>query len=75
MALTMRPWSVNSYVLLLSKVWFRCGTVDLRVCDIAAITSSVKSWLYADLLEKPAETVMGRPHSHGGLGVFSVNCN
>ena len=38
---------VNSYVL--SKVWFRCGTVDLRVSDITAINSSVKSWLYADL--------------------------
>ena len=61
MALTMRPWSLNSYVL--SKVWFRCGSVDLRLCDIAAINSSVKSWLYVDLLEKPAETVMCRPPS------------
>ena len=51
MPLTMRPWSVNSYVL--SKVWFRCGTVDLRVSDITAINSSVKSWLYADVFEKP----------------------
>ena len=70
MPLSMRPWSVNSYVL--SKVWFKCGTVDLRVADITAIQSSVKSWLYADLLEKPSELVMCRPSSYGGLEVTSV---
>jgi hypothetical protein len=70
MPLTMRPWSVNSYVL--SKVWFRCGTVDLRVSDITAINSSVKSCLYADVFEKPSETIICRPASFGGLGVTSV---
>ena len=70
MPLSMRPWSINCYVL--SKVWFRCGSVDLRVTDLSAISSSVKSWLYADLLEKPSEAVMCRPASHGGLGVTSV---
>ena len=65
MPLTMRPWSVNSFVL--AKVWFRCGSVDLRVGDINAINSSIKSWLYADLLEKPSELVMCRPASYGGL--------
>ena len=35
MPLTMRPWSINIYVL--SKVWFKCGTVDLRDSDITAI--------------------------------------
>ena len=70
MPLSMRPWSINCYVL--SKVWFRCGSVDLRVSDLSAISSSVKSWLYADLLEKPSEAVMCRPASHGGLGVTSV---
>ena len=70
MPLTMRPWSINSYVL--SKVWFKCGTVDLRVADISAVTSSVKSWLYADVFEKPSEGVMCRPAYYGGLGVTSV---
>ena len=70
MPLTMRPWSINSYVL--SKVWFKCGTVDLRVSDISAINSAVKSWLYADLLEKPSEAIMCRPAPAGGLGVTSV---
>ena len=46
--------------------------MDLRVSDLSAINSSVKSWLYADLLEKPSESVMCRPASHGGLGVASV---
>ena len=70
MHLSMRPWSLNSFVL--SKVWFRCSTVDLRLSDISAINSSVKSWLYADMLEKPSEAVMCRPTLHGGLGVQSI---
>ena len=61
---------MNSFAL--SKVWFRCGSVDLREGDISTINSSVKSWLYADLYEKPSEAVMCRPAHFGGLGVFSV---
>ena len=57
---------------VLSKVWFRCGSVDIREGDISAINSAVKSWMYADLLEKPSEAVMCRPPSYGGLGVNSV---
>ena len=70
MALTMRPWSLNNFAL--SKVWFRSGSVDLREGDISAISKSVKSWLYADLYEKPSEAVMCRPPHFGGLGVNSV---
>ena len=70
MPLSMRPWSINCYVL--SKEWFRCGSVDLKVSDLSASSSSVKPWLYADLLEEPSEAVMCRPASHGGLGVTSV---
>ena len=70
MPLTMRPTSINSY--LLSKVWFRCCFVDLRVADIMSINSSVKSWLYANMLEKPSEMIMCRPVKFGGLGVLSV---
>ena len=69
MPLTMRPWSLNSFAL--SKCWFRCQSVNLRSWDVTAITSSVKSWLYADMLEKPSEAVMFRPISSGGLGVMS----
>ena len=70
MSLILRPWSLNSYAM--SKIWFRCGSVDLRVVDITALNSSIKSWLYADLLEKPAEYIMCRPSSYGGLGVTSI---
>ena len=73
MPLTMRPWSINSFVL--AKVWFRCGSVDLRVGDINAINSSIKSWLYADLFEKPSEMVMCRPAPYGGLGVSPCCCS
>ena len=64
MPLTMRPTSINSYGL--SKVWFRCCSVDLRVADIMSRNSSVKSWLYADKM------IMCRPVKFSGLGELSV---
>ena len=70
MPLSMRPWSINNYAL--SKVWFRCSSIDLRVADIVSINSSVKMWLYADMFEKPSEAIMCRPESYGGLQVQSV---
>ena len=70
MPLTMRPHSINIYALC--KVWFICGSVDLREGDIAAITKSFKSWLYADLYEKPSEAIMYHPAYYGGLGITSV---
>ena len=66
----MTPWSVNNFAL--SKVWFRCGSVDLREGDISAISKSVKSWLYVDLYERPSEAVMCRLPHYGGLGINSV---
>ena len=69
MPLTSRPWSINSFAL--SKVWFKCSSVDLRLGDLTAISSCVKSWLYADMFEKPSEAVMYRPISYGGLGVMN----
>ena len=40
--------------------------------DIQNITSSYKSWLYQDMLIKPEEMVLHRPHNQGGLGLHSV---
>lgn len=68
--LILRPHSVNTYAL--SKVWFKCSSVDLRVKDTKAITSSIKSWLYADQFEKPADCVTYRPTVRGGLGLQHV---
>ena len=64
MGLTMRPLSVNNFAL--SKVWFRSGSVDLREGDISAINSSIKSWLYADLLMKPS-TMEEKSYVHNSL--------
>ena len=70
MPLTLRPWSINTYCL--SKLWYRTACLDLRVGDSTAIASSVKSWLYQDLLIKPQEMMMYREVSQGGLGVYNV---
>ena len=70
MDLICRPWSINSYAL--SKVWFKCHTVDLRVVDTTKISSKVKSWLFQDQLEKPEEMLLHRPIHMGGLGLHNV---
>ena len=70
MPLTNRPHSLNMYCL--SKVWFRCSSINLRVCDINKISSNIKSWLFADQLEKPGEHVLARPRKQGGLGLVNV---
>ena len=68
--LTSRPWSINIYCL--PKLWYRTGCVDLRIGDSDTISSSVKSWLFQDMLEKPQELVTYRPTEQGGLGVHNV---
>ena len=70
MPLTMRPHSLNCYAF--SKLWHKCTTTDLRVGDIMAINKQAKSWLYADLLEKPGELALYRHTSNGGLGLFNI---
>ena len=70
MPLTLRPWSANTFAL--SKVWFRCATVNLREADFTAIMSCLKKWIYADLLLKPEEIVLFRSVWNGGLGLVSV---
>ena len=56
MDLTSRSHSMNTYCL--PKLWFRCSSINLRVCDLAKITSNVKSWIFADQLERPEEVVL-----------------
>ena len=70
MPLTSRPHSTNTYCL--SKLLFRLSSINLRVCDLAKINSNVKSWLYADQLEKPEELVLFRPRKLGGLGLINI---
>ena len=70
MSLTNRSHSLNTYCL--SKVWFKCSSINLRVCDFTKITSNIKSWLLADQLEKPEEFILYLPRKLGGLGLFNV---
>jgi hypothetical protein len=70
MDLTSRSLSLNTYCL--PKLWFRCSSINLRICDLGQISSNVKSWLYADQLEKPEEVVLYRARAAGGLGLVNV---
>jgi hypothetical protein len=70
MHLSLRSFSMN--IFCFSKIWFRTHSVDLREADYNKITSSAKSWLYADMLLKPEETVLHRPASSGGLALLHV---
>ena len=71
MPLSQRAFSANCYAL--SKVWFKCSVVNLRVQDNNVITSQIKSWLYQDLLIKPSELVLYRGTEVGGLGLMNVS--
>ena len=68
--LSLRCLSVNTYCL--SKLWFRCGSIDLRQGDFTNITSSIKSWVYADQLIKPEELVLYKTRKGGGLSLIHV---
>ena len=70
MDLTLRSHSANTYCL--SKVWFKCASIDLRALDISKITSLVKSWIFADMLEKPEELVLYRSRKLGGLNLINI---
>ena len=70
MPLLLRPLSANIFAL--SKVWFRCASVNLLEADFSAVNSSLKKWLYADLLLKPDESILFRPVWYGGLGLASI---
>ena len=70
MPLSQRPWSVNSHAL--PVVWYRCHCIDMRESDFSRMTSVVKSWVYADCLEKPEELVTHQSRAEGGLGLHHI---
>ena len=43
-----------------------------RSLDITKITTMVKSWIYADMLEKPEELVLYRSRKLGGLNLINI---
>ena len=70
MPLSLRGHSANTYCL--PKLWFKCGSIDLRAGDASKITSNVKSWFYADQLLKPEELVLYKNRKEGGLNMVNV---
>ena len=70
MALNLRPHSVNCFAL--SKLQYRFNVIDPRVSDIKSFLSQSKSFLYAELLEKPEELVLYRDVVDGGLGLYHI---
>ena len=70
MPLLDRTQSVNVYIL--SKLWYRCGAVDLRKGDIDKMISHIKSWIYADMFLKPEEIKLFCGKKDGGLGMDCI---
>ena len=70
MPLILRPHTINCFGL--SKMWFKCSSINLREQDITYINGQVKSWLYQDCLEKPCELTLYRNTNDGGLGLLNM---
>ena len=70
MPLNLRAHSVNCFAY--SKLYYRCNVIDPRVADIKFFTSQAKSFIYADMLEKPQEEALYRGVKEGGLGLFHI---
>ena len=70
MLLNLRPHSVNTYAI--SKLMYRCNTIDLRIGDIKVFNKVVKSFIYADLLEKPDELTLYRDIDNSGLELINI---
>ena len=68
MHLSQRSHSINTYCL--SKVWFKCPSVNLRACEFLKFSASIKSWLFQDQLEKAEDFILLR----GGLGLLHADC-
>ena len=70
MPLNLRPHSINTYAV--SKLMYRCNTIDLRIGDIKAFNKTIKSFLYTDFLEKPDQLTLYRNIEDGGLGLINI---
>jgi hypothetical protein len=70
MTLNLRPHSVNTYAI--SKLMYRCNTIDLRIADINAFNKTIKSCLSADMIESPDELTLHRNIEDGGLGLVHI---
>ena len=69
MCLTLRPHSINLYAFM---PLYRCNSIDLRIADIKLFSKTAKSFLYADLLEKPGQLTLFRDIEQGDLGLICI---
>ena len=56
MPIIERGHAINSN--LLSKLWFRCASLNMREHDTTTILSNIKAWVYQDTLIKPSELAL-----------------
>jgi hypothetical protein len=70
MPLNLRAHSVNCFAF--SKLLYRCNVIDIRKADSSYFASQAKTYIYADLLEKPQETILYRSTEDGGLGLYNI---
>ena len=70
MPLNLRAHSVNCFAF--SKLYYRCNVIGLRVEDVNFFASQAKSFIYADMLEKPQVEALYRAVGEGGLGLYSI---
>ena len=70
MALNLRPHSVNTYAI--SKLMYKCNTMDPRIGDLKIFNKMVKTFIHAELMEKPEELVLYRDIEEGGLGLIHI---
>ena len=71
MSLNMQPHSVNNYAF--SKLLYKCNPIHPRVEDENFFSMTAKSFIYADLLEKPNKHVLHREIKDGGLGLICIS--
>ena len=58
MPLTERSHSLNTYAL--PKIWYKSHMMEYRIGDVTDFNKQMKSWLFADLLEKPVDLIKYR---------------
>ena len=51
---------------------YKCNTIDPRIGDLKVFNKTVKTFIYADLIEKPEELVLYKDIEEGGLGLMHV---
>jgi hypothetical protein len=72
MPLNLRAHSINCFAY--SKLLYRFNIIDIRAGDTRYFTSQSKSFIYADMLEKPEELALFRDVADGGLGLQHIQC-